>query len=403
MNGTPERPTFMEEEPVQRAENFAVRTPLDFLPVFIFESWNALRIAPDRSYNLSLSPDDRPGMGIRAMWLEFYGKDPRIVFETLCEAVDKGFSVRVTRDVGYSKMNRDEDFLVLPPTVFVDKEKKQHRMWVSGFVEKRWQILKEKGAEVLDTHPLRSPLEGPLLPFTGRDHEKIVYITYPRREREVAWLLGMNIAQVHFGMIDCIVEFTDPRIVQPLRDEFSRVGKRRRTKSVEISCTEDTRLIVGSGKGNLKKFIDVINSASETLYVMSAFPPVGEFLKALNKAAQEKNVHIVYATSEPQLLIQLIGAITAAKDLNAPLAKRKIPLVFPRGQLVHGKVIIADKKVGVAGSDNFIGGSHEEISVISENPEFVRNLDNFFRATIGLDNLQKKFTKDTIINTPSPI
>lgn len=399
MSSTPERPIFMEQESVQRAENFAVRNPRDFRRSFTDQVKIAINIAPDCNANLLLLNGEPPAIGVEAMWVEFFGEEPQQFFYSLLEAARRGFNVEIHRD-WYSQTILDEEFLFFPPTKLGGRNRKRHRMWVSGFNEKRREILERSGGVVIETNPPQGRVDTAQYLFKGRNHKKIFFVTRP--DSVVAWTGGMNLAREHFKLLDYMVEFTDPDIVYPLVDEFSRINENRRTESEEIRCTEDTSILVdalGDESIIARKAIDVVDEAQGSLYIMSALHPEGKFLDALNRA-RDRGVHVAFVTVNPKFAGILWGAQSALTDTKATLRGKRIPLLLPERKLVHGKMIVADEKEAIVGSSNFTPAPHEELSVYSSNPKLVENLIGFLHSTVGKDNLEQRVNKDTVIKLP---
>lgn len=393
MSRHPEAPIPMARESLRPAENFAVLSPKEFARSF---SGQIQRIT-------NHTEPTGVRVGVEAMWVEFFGQDIQPVSDALIAAARRGSSVEVHRD-WFSQTNLDESFVWFPPTEFArrfGKDLRRHRMLVSGFNEKRREMLENAGGVVTETNIPKGKKDAAMYLFGGRNHKKIFFVT--GADTTVAWTGGMNLAREHFKMLDCMVEFTDPNIVRPLVDEFARINDNRRTKSAEVVCTDDTSLLIdalGDKSIITDKAIEVVNAAQESLHVMSALHPEGKFLDALN-SARERGVHVAFITVDPKLAGLMWGGQIWFIDVKATVRGKRIPLLFPDEKLVHGKMIVADEREAIIGSSNFTPASHEELSVYSNNPTLVKNLVGFLHSRVGKENVEQKVRRDTIIKLPA--
>lgn len=393
--GNLEVPRHNPEQLPETAPNFAVLTPYEFLQDFTNEAKRAFAVALDKDLNLSLSPGVRPRMGMEAMYVEFYGNEPKVIFRTLLEAARYGFQTELHLD-GFSNVTRDSDLTLIPTG---DPDRKRHRMWVARLATGRLQILEESGVEIAKTNPAETYMEKALtgvkgLSEKGFNHRKIYYIDDGKRK--VAWIGGMNMARANFLQIDCMVKITDPTIVDALINQFSKVKEDGR--STEISCAEDTSLLADErgDKSIIKeKAVEIVGNAKETVFVLSAFPPSGEFMEALQKAI-ERGVHITYVTTNPALVKRALSLKThrlrtSLLDVLQGRENQGIPLLLPKSQVVHGKALVVDEKAAIVGSYNFVGEGNKELSLCSINPTLVKNLVRFFEDIVGEENLRRKF------------
>lgn len=384
-----ESPQPMEREPLRPAENFAVLSPKEFARSF---SGQIQRIT-------NLAEPTGVCVGVEAMWVEFFGQDIKPVSDALIAAARRGSSVEVHRD-WFSQTNLDESFVWFPPTELArrfGKDLRRHRMLVSGFNEHRRALLEEAGGIVVETNVPKTKWDMANYLFRGRNHKKIFFVQ--SSDGMTAWTGGMNLAREHFKMLDFMVEFTDPEIVSALIDEFGMVNENRRERSVEVECTQDTSLLIDALDDRSiinQRAIAVADAAREDLYIMSAYHPEGEFLDALNRA-RNRGVHIAFITVNPKNAGVLWGAHTAFVDVKAATRGKRIPLLYPEGKPVHGKMLVADGSVSIIGSSNFAPSKHEELSVYSENPDLARNLLAFLERSVGQGNLEREIKKDTAI------
>ncbi|GEM_PF-973757 len=389
---------YSPEQRLTVAENFKVLTPKEFGKDFRYETLRAIAISPDRQKNLSIPDSERPTMGLEAMWIEFYGQKERPIFASMIGAVRSGFDVEVHRD-WYSETLVNGQFVKLPlslPMLSVRKNTQDELNWIYNFNKQHLAALEDEGVKIISVNVPRIPA-GSLSISRGRDHKKIIFINNPAENRMVSWVGGMNLAEEHFHMIDFMVKFDDPRIVKPLIDEFYRVGENKRHKNAEIKATEDTTILVDTGKEDsliLEQAIKDVDSAQKKVYVSSAFLPSGKFLESLVRA-KERGVHVAYITCHPDVAKGIWGLQGKISDLKSR-RKSKIAVMFPENKPVHGKALIIDEKSVIFGSHNFINMPHEELSLRSTNPTLLKNFEGFFREVAG-DNLDRKLEKDFII------
>lgn len=396
MEKSPEQRKFPEKLTV--AENFAVRTAPSLRRVLEHEIRDAVTLR-------SQFPSEPWKVGLRVMYNEMVFPESRKIKEVFQYAAKNGAQATLIQDVGYSRNVLDLDLVPLRPDWTLKGKKNKHRLTRRGRIRAvskgRVRQLREAGVKVYDTYPL-NPLLSPLLPFFNRDHMHLAYIVKPNHDM-VAWIQSQNNARVHYErMLEANVEFTDPAIAGKIIEEFSRFGPNRREHTEVIECTEGTRLVVGPGKENLKYFIDIVDQAKKRLYVTSAFPFVGKFLKALNEA-KERGVEITAVVNSNRMY----GAIAKGnviRERHNPFTKREFPVRNPGNMEMHAKTILIDpgtpQQMAVIGTDNFIGGGHEEISAISSNPTLVHNLRKWYINNIGWDNLESKISGDTSIILP---
>lgn len=388
-----------EPRPSETAANFTVLTPDQFRKDFCSEVALAITAFPNRDQNLALPIKERPRVGLEAMWIEFYGKKMRPIFNSVLEATKAGFDIELHRDF-YSDTILDQNFVWLPPTRFVDKEEKLHRQWVYGFGQKRLGKLQDAGAKIIPTNVPDSLVGKATYLLRGRNHKKIIFVKSPHKT--VAWFGGMNIAEEHFRQLDFMVEINDPRIVEPLIDEFKRVSQNRQRKTnAEIPVTEESTLLIDTVRENsliLKRAIEDVNAARETIYVSSVFTPSGAFLEALVRA-KKRGVHVAYITSDPEVVGGLLKKRAQVLGAIATLRKHKIVLMYPESKPVHAKALVVDRKSVIIGSHNFVDAPHEELSMRSTNPKLVTNVTTFLDEITG-GNLDTRFDQDFVIPKP---
>lgn len=408
----PEVYQWREQGPLLIEEENSVLRPHAFAQDFQKEAMLAFRDHPLRFVNITVPFQDRPRIGIGAMWVEFFGDEPKPFYFTIREAAKLGFLTGVHRDVGFSTKNRDREFIFLPPTWMKGRKGKFHRKMVERYAETRLRLLQEWGTRVEELNSIKNPIDLATFLIRNRYHKKFFFIRTP--ERRVAWIGGMNLAREHFNMLDVMVKITNPQIVDKIIEEFDRVGENRRTQSEEIPCAEDTSLLVDALSDKsiiMQKTIEAIRNASRSIYIMSAFHPSGALLVELNEA-RKRGVHVAYITVHPRVAGLLWGGQSFLTDMVAVARRRKIPLIYPAhvsettGQLhpdlVHGKVLVVDEVLATVGSHNFVDQPHEELSLASRDPELVRNLTRFLEETIGAENLRRTFNNDTVVEMPHP-
>lgn len=381
-------PRQSEEKRILRepAPHFAVLTPSQFAQDFQLEGTLALAQKEGQGLSREAYPNE---MGLEAMYVGFYGKEPRAFFEVLKRAAKQGFHTEIHED-GYSEQIVDSEYLFLHPFP------NTHRRWAWGFTRKRLELLEQNGTKIVEVNPVTTPIEKVTFLLTHRDHKKIFYITYG--DSAVAWTGGMNLARVHFGLIDYMVKIKDPRIVEPLVKEFKRTPNDPRTVSEELACTEDTSLLVDSGRDGsviLEKAIEDVDAARKTVFVISAFHPRGAYLAAIDRA-RKRGIHVAYITSNPPNEPILLKGISTVSNLTADMTRTRIPLLLPEKQVVHAKMQIIDEKIAIFGSHNFVNAPHEELSLRSTDPTLVRNLVAFLENVAG-ENLRRPITGDLIL------
>lgn len=377
---------FNEEQNLDEpAPHFTVLSPAQFAYDFQIEGSAALN-----QQKLEITSANYPDeMGMEAMYVEFYGREPRAFFDIFKKATKQGFHTEIHED-GYSGQTVDNEFLLLHPFA------NSHRQWVFGFTKKRFKLLEQNGARIVETNPVTTPIDKATFLLTHKDHKKIFYITY--NDSAVAWTGGMNLARVHFDLIDCMVKIKDPKIVEALIKEFKRTPDNVRTVSEEVECTKNTSLLVDTGRDKsviLEKAIEDIDCAKDTIFVTSAFHPRGAYLAALDRA-RKRGVHVAYITSNPSNEPVLLRTISAVSNLTADIAKTRIPLLLPEKQGIHAKMQIVDEKVAIFGSHNFVNAPHEELSLRSTDPTLVRNLVAFMKNVAG-ENLRRPIKADLIL------
>lgn len=240
------------------------------------------------------------------------------------------------------------------------------------------KIEREGGKVVFISKPRR--VLDHLMSPAGRSHSKCAVVD------DIAYVGGINYMDGNFEAVDCMVKVTTPELVEDIADQFMRVNENARTKDHAYPWRNDTRILVDAGNNRtsiiLDCAIDLINSATSSIQILSPVKPDGKFLDALRKAYKRGvGVEVVVPTSPG-----FAPGFWIANRLSEieQMAKGSVP-IFQYEDNLHAKTLLVDKKRGMIGSHNFtwkgVWMRTAEMAIESQDPVFAQNLEAFYNTT----------------------
>lgn len=354
-------PSYLDEQNLTPSErlshplgNFEVLTPSDYL--------EELTVGINQAQRRVL---------LQAMIYE-WGQTTQQVNDALKSAKERGVEVEIHYD----------DFTNL--TASEDLQKKNEAMFAE---------LEKAGIKVVLTN-LAKNLFDRIVPYRGRNHRKIIVVD------DVAYLGGLNFAEIEYSRPDFMVRITDPVIVEKLANHSQQINENRPKEDNEDRCNEETVLLVDSGQPGKSIIYDravaLIGQANE-VKLTTQLVPTGRLLEALLKASrQQANVSLI--VSNPDAIRPGLGKfINELQYVWHDLVGKLPPGLNFDPCWVHAKLLIIKGKregcqwaAAIIGSHNFdergVRAGTEEIALLSTNQTLVKNLERFY------DLLHKKIS-----------
>lgn len=224
---------------------------------------------------------------------------------------------------------------------------------------------------------------GKFMPQAGRNHIKLAFVD------DVAWIGGLNLSENDFGREDFMIRITDPRIVDPLAEQFQSINDKRPTADYERPCTEDTVLLVDAGiRGSsiiLDRAIEKTRAAQHSVGLVTQITPDGVMRDELAAASEVKDVEVVISAPD-QITERAAKFFDRANWLAWKRKGTDVPIAyFPNW--VHVKMLLTDREHPdlaevIVGSNNFLRGGvrwgTEEIALQSTNPTLLANLTRYY-------------------------
>jgi cardiolipin synthase len=327
----------------QPAESYAVIPPNDYLQDFAYEAKRA-----------------KKRVWVQAMYLQ-PGKIATTVSEILTSAAQKVIDTKLHIDWFGLLKSADSSTLF---SNSLSEEKKQ-----------MFDNLRKNGVDVLFTNQPNA-IER-YIPYFGRNHMKITIVD------DIAYIGGVNFADIDFSFADFMVKITDIKIVSAIADQFMNVHTNS-ISDVVISISDETKLIIDRGTHGksiiLDNALDAVNNAKISIHHTNQMIPDGRFLQALHKA-KKRGVQLNVIVPVDNTFSHVFSMLYKINKFSMILKGQQIPcLVYPK--MLHAKLTIIDGKTVIFGSNNLLAkgilAGTAEIALLSENKVLVGNLITFF-------------------------
>lgn len=343
------------------ATNFQVLTPHEFLEDVKIE-------AKEAKYRI----------WAQAMEVE-PGEYTNQLLTTIEKKAEEGLDAKLHVDY-YSLLvtNGAFNYLMYFNKKFAHKEK--HRLIARKMFFER---MEKNGVKLLYTNPPK--LFEKIFPLKGRNHMKIVVID------NNAYIGGINFHDSNINGNDFMVKLTDPRIVSHIATLFKKVDRQEKFNDYKVTCTDDTTLLVDSGKIGksiiLDNALNLTQNAQSSVFMTTAFFPDTKMVRTLH-ALYMKGEEVKVVAPTPR---SMNGIYMYVEKLNYEIMrfrKLKFPTKMIRSRH-HAKVLIVDRKVAMFGSHNFSGRGVTmgtgEVAIMSTNRILIENLLEFFHSTYQKD------------------
>lgn len=359
-----QNPTDNVEKTVK--QQFDVLRPYHFLEDFKAESHNLMVFEQDPS---------KRRVWLQAMDIKFFGPATKEMFKTILEVTERNENVDARLYIDAFSDTFFKEYTLVKKDL---KEKKlSFKNFEETFSQARIDLLIENGVDVEKVNPVKK-LKDKIFFIKGRNHIKIYLVG------DKIWIGGMNLTEEEFNKYeDFTVKITDPRITEAVAKQFPQVNENKPKSDYEVKCTDNTTLLVDSGKPKesiiLDRATERVNRAQKRVLLATQFMPEGKFLEALNKA-HKRGVELVCLQSDPKaddIFARTLNLENRLKGRAYP-----IPLTFLPGTKLHAKLLIVDD-TAFFGSHNFsltgVKAGTEEMDIMSTEPVLVNNLTGYFR------------------------
>jgi len=300
------------------------------------EFWTSLQgdIASSRShvYVQALSFEgDTTGRDLARVLLEAPAPDRRVVVDS------------------YTKYDQADKFLYYPPHLF------DPSLWrLVRDTRRMFDGMRAGGVEVRFTNPVGFLLRR----FPQRNHKKLALV-----DGRVAYIGGINFADLNFHWRDMMLRIEDPGIVAALQADFLSTWRGRHLSAAW--SFDGLELHVLDGRSNPDHFaavFDLVERAKERIYVESPAltqPFVGRLL-----AARRRGVPVTVmspARNNWRVIEDYMNWLAATSPLDIRLYQDR---------LTHLKAMLVDDHSLVMGSANFDPWSHwfqqEYLAVVTD-------------------------------------
>jgi len=249
----------------------------------------------------------------------------------------------------YTKHDQADKFLYYPPHLF------DRSLWrLVGETRRMFRDMRADGVQVRFTNPVGFLL----LRFPLRNHKKLALV-----DGRVAYIGGINFADLNFQWRDMMLRIEDPAVVGALQADFLSTWRGR-----HLSGTwsfDGLELHVLDGRSNPDHFatvLDLVARAKEEIYVES--PALTQPFVAPLLAARRRGVAVTVMSSARnnwRLIEDYMNWLAARSDLD---------IRFYQGRLTHLKGMLVDGHSLVMGSANFDPWSHwfqqEYVAVVTD-------------------------------------
>jgi cardiolipin synthase len=253
----------------------------------------------------------------------------------------------------YTKHDQSDRFLYYPPHLF------DRGLWrLVRETEQMFEQLEAGGVQVQFTNPVGFLLRR----FPVRNHKKLALV-----DGRVAYIGGINFADLNFLWRDMMLRIEDPEIVATLQEDFLSTWQGRHLSGVW--SFDGLELHILDGRSNADHFtvvFDLIAGARERIYVES--PALTQPFVDHLRAACGRGVAVTVLSPGDNnwgVIEDYMNWLAATSDLE---------IRFYQGRLTHLKAMLVDDRTLIMGSANFDPWSHwfqqEHLAVVTD-PEIV--------------------------------
>lgn len=218
----------------------------------------------------------------------------------------------------------------------------------------------------------------------GTQHGKLVIVD------NCAWVGGMNMTDQHFRNIDFMVKIKDPAVVSSLSKAFRRINDEKSFEDYSEQSGEDYTLLVdGSRPGQsigYKHALEMVRDAKKKIIFVCQYPPRGKMLAEMMANTQRE---VVIITSDEKTLNDKMPLFKKNYEEYKEAVEHMphISTKYLHGS-VHAKLVIADDKEAIWGSNNFYEGQEDivgwhEISIKTSDQHLVRQFSEFVQNSIN--------------------
>ncbi|MDQ0160565.1 phospholipase D-like domain-containing protein [Alkalibacillus salilacus] len=249
------------------------------------------------------------------------------------------------------------------------------------------ETLKQAGVQVVYSN--RVSIKHPIQSINERNHRKITVI-----DGHIGYLGGFNVGNQYINQGDQFSRWRDyhmrltGEIIEDLSDQFIFDWRHNTSESITLPKTELDRgntqmqLIASSGGTLESTFLDLINSAQETIQIGSPYFIPSKQLKALLIEKLKAGVHI-------DILYPHDSDHPFVKEASAPYLREMAKYgasvyLFYRG-FYHAKSLIIDGKVADVGTANFDLRSlylNEEVNMLIKDETAVKTVQGYFNRDL---------------------
>lgn len=296
----------------------------------------------------------------------------------LIKKAKEGIDVRVNADWVSQKYVEDNPHLL--PSI----RKRQKIYDQTVHKETNALIARWKKAGIIFTFTNVPPTLASLLTIAGRNHIKMYLI-----DDTTSWIGGMNLFDHALTLIDIMVKFEDPHLVENLIKQFFRVNYQRPKKNYRVAYSSHNTLLIDAGiRGKsliYNEALKMISQSTSTITFASQFLPDGQLLKSLLQAEKRGIKIIIITSNKDNKVFNKFPYNIPYFYLQKKLQRKKNIVLMHRERRVHAKLLIVDKTTALFGSHNLtrIGDllGTDEIAIQTKDEHLIKELQRFINNT----------------------
>lgn len=214
-----------------------------------------------------------------------------------------------------------------------------------------------------------------VLPVAGRNHIKLYMV-----DEKIVWIGGVNLLDLTLEHLDFMMSFGDQILIRELKEVFFA----DKVLDKVVPYAPNSTLVVDGGRRGFSPIyqtaLEMVESATSSIVLVSQFVPEGKLLKLLvKKARQGCSVTVL---SSPKSLMQFSRWPYKLTYLRCQRVLRTVGLsVTHLPQKVHCKLLLVDESQAIFGSHNLvetgIGLGTAEIAIKTSDPILLSELVSF--------------------------
>lgn len=205
-----------------------------------------------------------------------------------------------------------------------------------------------------------------------------------------AWIGGMNLTDTHFSNVDFMVKIPDEQIVRQLVEVFRKIKDGKSFQDYSVKCDSDYSVLVDGSRPGTSIIYDnafeVVKGAKQKIVFVSQYPPNGRILQDM---IANPNREVIVITSDLNTLNHKIlpFRINFEQYKRATEKLGNIKTIY-LNRPVHTKLIVADEREAIWGSNNYFDGQSRwlgwhELDIRTSDKRLVDQFSDFIQKSIN--------------------